>query len=321
MRDRSDAMRMLFGEEDFAKMAANPTRFRQTVVDRSQRWNKIKSIVEEHVQLPPTKNISVSDIQGSLNKMTDTQRRNVLQQINAANPQAMLMLKAASKQQNKQKIGDILETTNPAPALGRWLDKNTAVLRELHGQGYVRDLQALQRGLKASTIKERGVAPDSQPGWLRLGRTYFGPLSKPQRIITAVTWNQKRIVARNMLNVIADPEKLAAFRVIRDTNQFTRAAMATLTRIGIFDGTEAPEDAGERFRWFNSLTAEIVDLQNPDTDPDASTPALPAAPAPPPVPKSERPTVMPGRGTISSQRDAAIRASTSDLDDLNKLGN
>ena len=168
------------------------------------------------------------------------------------------------------------DPTKQVKQFREWLDKpltqggasNKEILRELHGDQYVTDLEAIWRGMHMDVrrFKMQGSSPLLQGDIIRTSRTLMGPLNVWQRRVSASNWVRLRLHAKRALDVMSDPAKVRELQAHKGYPVRSRPGMAVLARIGIlpytgWDGEgEMPDDAYQKglafIEWLDGLRDE-----------------------------------------------------------------
>jgi hypothetical protein len=331
MRQYSDAIDFAWGPRLRAEMDRAPHRMGQYVSKSAQRLEDLRKpiakaagIEAKELKLNP-RLLNYTSIWKSLRRMSPENRRKVTATIRAhGGEEAVTQMNEVAKREVANSARSFIEKGDPGK-FKDWIDMQEVVLADQFGPRYVEDLRLVQRMVERTHAGVKGISPDAQPLWLRVGRSLFGPLSKKQRFATAVNFTKHRILANNALEIIADPDRMRQFKQLQARNgKWTTGSVAFATRLGLFDGVPLSEDVEQRLaevqELFFDLETQLPVEQGKPEERAVVHPRGPNTNATPSIPKSERPTVMPGRGTIAERRQGAIRAFESDLPDLEKLG-
>jgi hypothetical protein len=282
MQNKSEALRATFPEEDVARMSQNPEHFRSAVNRSKERLDNIQATYRETETAKAIEaealakgeaignvRIGSNDLLKSLREMSGWKRRRLMNELKTGEPELYTDLIENARRQNMDGIkkayfgeGKEKTTGNAVERFDLYLKENKDILREVFGQQYVQDLEKLSSANRVESMMSRisTVAQDSQPGWLRILRSFLGPLSKPQRIITAATWNQRRLLAKTAVNATGDPAKLRA--IIEASSMGlpfeSKAGIQLLSRLGILEAAGISVDDPEVQQKVLKLVEESV---------------------------------------------------------------
>jgi hypothetical protein len=313
-----DAMDASFGPELRSQMRRAPQRLGQVQSKSQQRLGALRKELAAALKIPVKEAqlnprlLSYTGIWKSLRRMGPEQRRNVTAILRSeGGPEAVEQMNQVAQREVAGNARKWIDKGDPS-GFNEWIDMQETVLADQFGPRYVEDLRLVGRMLERTQRGVRAVSPESQPLWLRVGRSAFGPLSKKQRIATAANFTAHRVLANNALRVISDPAKMRQFKLLNAKNgEWTKGSVAFATRLGLFDGIPLSEDADQRLHEVNELFYGL-DREVPEPE---GKPAERAVRHKRP-PAREVQTVQPGRGTIEERRRAAIAASERDLEDF-----
>jgi hypothetical protein len=188
--------------------------------------------------------IDGDNLLGSIQKMGPRKAKFFLKDLEEVAPEMVAQYRRNTIKQTEQQLNDIFfdVESGTGDVLGRykgfkkWFTNNKDALRATHGDQYVTDLETMTRALQLEARRARvaGFAPDAQPNWLRATRSLLGPLSRPQRQLTAGTYIQQRVAAAKVLQIISDPQMMRELMVARKLPAKSRAGIAVGTRLGLF---------------------------------------------------------------------------------------
>lgn len=254
MKKYDQAMRGAWSADEVAdfqrySLQSNTTEWKKKVEFSTTLMNRTR----QRMGWDSTVEFNSNNILGSLRGMKPAKIRGVLRDLKNDYPEMYADVQRMNLRQIEHKLhNDFFDVgegvTDPfqrAKGFEKWFEANEETLRGLHGDQYVTDMRALKNTLKieAKRSRVRGNAPDTQPLWLRVTRTVFGPLSRPQRQMSAGTFTQQRLAAQKVLQLYSDPEKLRQIKFAGNLPGNSRAAVAVLARVGFFDAFGIhPED-------------------------------------------------------------------------------
>ena len=91
--------------------------------------------------------------------------------------------------------------------------ENARKLKSIHGEEYVKDVNKLLDVAEMVSMGKfaRGASQTAQPALLQLTRSLIGPLSKPQRFLTAITRIGKKKGNDALLQILSDPRQLEKY--------------------------------------------------------------------------------------------------------------
>jgi len=264
---------VVFGPEDFARLDAHklvqgePSIWRSLLGRAQARQN---TIVAKHVQNQGLGPVNPRNILESIRQAPDSGV--YLSHLARTDPPLFKELQKTLAEETRQKLHDDFfdpelvgsRGLGDVKRLGQWLDKgNRAVLKQVLGEQYVKDLDHLIKGFGVDVRIKRvaGTAVEMQSNPIRLLRSLIGPLTPSQRRITAGNFVNQRLAANRALKVMSDPKLLREVRLIEAKHPLERrqAATAFWTRMGLFSdfgvypGSEDfPQDAQEVYEEIQS---------------------------------------------------------------------
>lgn len=130
-----------------------------------------------------------------------------------------------------------------------WTADNNArqrTVRAVMGDQYTKDLGTIVEAaaIDAQRAASKGYRPETQGDVIRVTRSLLGPLSRPQRQITAFNYVRQRALAARVLKVMTEPEQLRALVEAGRLPARSKQGIAILARVGIFEaaGIVDPEN-------------------------------------------------------------------------------
>ena len=232
----------------------------------NRKWTRL---VKKYA--PDAETVSFSnpkDIVASVNNMGAARARGFMGELDKLNPQLAESVRATSIEQTRNQLNKrFFDTTRPesqlqtGPALRAWFDESKDSLRALHGAQYVTDLDTIVRAseLDAKRKVVRGHTPPTQHDMIRVTRSLLGPLSKPQRQITAGNYlNNKRLAAK-VLDIYSDPDMLRSLKQSKGLGARSEAGIALGLRIGLFEaaGIPSPTNPNDPSSWEPEFIQEV----------------------------------------------------------------
>ena len=129
-------------------------------------------------------------------------------------------------------------TRAKANRLSAWVDGNKDTIREVLGEEYYANIRAIAKANDVSTraFRVKGTAEETQTILTRTFRSLIGPLSRPQRQLTAAQFARTRLSARRAIRMMSDP---AAIREImaatkNGVTMESQAGIALFSRLGLW---------------------------------------------------------------------------------------
>lgn len=255
MRQRSDLLSAVFGAEDFAQMASNPRYFREFNDASNKRLAELRGImaqgeaelaerqtreaveaIQDVVPAQVPKNITVGKIGKKLQSMDSEnffRTRRLMQEEGL-----WTGVQDATREEVRRTFeAGLTQGQKGAEKLGQYLDDNAIFLKRMFGEQYVSDLRTIRAGLEVISrgTAERAGKQEAQSGSVRVLRSLIGPLSKPQRFITAMTFNTNRYTAKGFFKAIDNPEDARRLVAIRRLDPRGLTAARQLMRLGLMD--------------------------------------------------------------------------------------
>ena len=212
-----------------------------------------------------------NDILGAMQNAGVARSKRFMSELARVEPDMHTALRQEMIQQTEQKLNrEFFDVSRPAaelrtgPRLRQWFDDNKDLLEAVHGGQYVLDLETVVRGaeLDAKRLVLRGATPETQHDLIRVTRSLLGPLSRPQRQITAGNYiNQKRMAAR-ILQIYSSPEDLRALKSVRNLGARSDAAMAMAVRLGLPDaiGIPTPDNPSDPSTWDPQFRQQMLEM-------------------------------------------------------------
>lgn len=242
MGEREDALRQMFGAEDFARFKHIPEHFRQTVnagkkarAEMMETWGT----AAKQAGLDPSKvKLNAFNLNASFNKMGSGMRRRLMRQLDRDAPELAFELRRMHQRQVKDQISKTWltgeSTPNKAKGFEQWLNTNRASLTDLHGEQYVQDLTTMKTlflvDARRNSVPKARI--DAQGTMLRYGRSLIGPLSKPQRFATAASYNRTRMNATMIMQTVSDPRMLRELVISASVPAASRPGFRVAQRLG-----------------------------------------------------------------------------------------
>lgn len=248
----------------------------RTELNRFERANKAaeerwKNIVSRYVDDPELVSFSnPRDIIQSVNTMGNAKAFRFMKDLQKADPQLHAAIQRESIEQTRHQLRTKFfnpdadtATLGSGVQLRRWYDERKGALKAMHGDQYVTDLETIVRAheLDARRLVLRGTTPPTQHDVIRVTRSLLGPLSKPQRQITAGNYiNNKRLAAK-VLDIYSDPAQLRALKQAKGIGARSEAGIAILTRLGVFEamGIPMPEDPNNPSTWGLEFRQQVME--------------------------------------------------------------
>ncbi|GAF87016.1 unnamed protein product, partial [marine sediment metagenome] len=116
--------------------------------------------------------------------------------------------------------------------------ENEQTIRSVLGEDYWANLRGIVRANDVTTrgFRVKGAADDTQTIVTRIFRSLIGPLSKPQRQLTAAQFARARLGARKALNMLSDPEAIRAISTAakQGVSMESAAGIALFSRLGFW---------------------------------------------------------------------------------------
>lgn len=250
----SNAMDAVMSPEQVRLLQEFPLQNRRSAWDSEVA--RSRSIVQRQIDRlgmsknDPT-NVNPENIIGSLSKMGRAGAEIFMRDLNRSDPRLAAALRETSIEQTRRFLHETFFNVDKgvsrlkmADDLRMWLGDNKETLRAVHGEMYVRDLQTVVNAhlLDARRRRIPGFTPETQGDVIRVTRSLLGPLSKPQRQITAGNMVRQRFLANKILEVYSDPAKLRELRSAKGISPLSRAGIAVLSRMGIWEAAGLAED-------------------------------------------------------------------------------
>lgn len=235
---------------------------------RVERSKAALARMQDRSGLPADK-LNPKNLLDSFNKMGRGQARQFMKDVEIYDPQMAARIRGTSIEQTRQNLDKLFFNTDagvdklrPANKLKEWFGANQDVLREVHGEQYVTDLQSIVNAhlLDGRRTRVRGIRPETQGDVLRVTRSLLGPLSRPQRQLTAASYVLQRRLAKKVMQVYSDPEALRALNGAKGLSARGEQGMAVLVRLGIFEaagiqndrnGVPDPQQVEEFYSWLD----------------------------------------------------------------------
>ena len=130
------------------------------------------------------------------------------------------------------------QTRAKANQLTVWLNENERVIRDVLGEEYWAGIRATVRANDVTTrgFRIKGTADETQTIITRAFRSLIGPLTKPQRQLTAVQFARTRIAARKALRMLSSPEAIRDIGVAAKNGVTveSQAGIALMSRLGLW---------------------------------------------------------------------------------------
>ena len=254
---------------DIKPPAGGLGRFERIERQRADRWNNLQggSI------LAKAQGINPDNILGSLEAMGAGRARTFMYYAEKHNPVLAKRIKQDMAAQIRNDLHKgFFDVSRGKDKLGSgfkledWFNadngKRRRIIKEVMGTQYEKDLKAVVRAhaIDAKRTAAEGFRPESQGDIIRITRSLLGPLSRPQRQITAFNYVRQRTLAKKVLNIMSDPDQLRALNAQGKLPANSRAGVAALTRLGIFEaaGIEDPENNPEGVQEFYGWLDEMA---------------------------------------------------------------
>jgi hypothetical protein len=266
LRNYDTALRSAFSEAEYRNLAsvAPPTGGMSRIEKSRQRQDRMWE--ETRARLVPDQSpitiTNPSDIIGSLNSNTvgPTRAKLFMQDLDRLDPRLAARVRQEAIEQTQQqlhrKFFDVTQDTSNLSTgikLRDWFTDNRKVLEAVHGPEYVRELNSVVKAAEMDARRAivKGKLPETQHDVIRVTRSLLGPLSRPQRQITAANYvNQKRL-ALQVMNIYSDPKQLdlllSSSQIPDGLSARSQAGIALMTRLGVFEavGIPTPNDLND----------------------------------------------------------------------------
>jgi len=244
------------------------------VLNRAQRANQIietkfNRLVAKYAPDPETvKWTNPRDIVASVNTMGARKGGAFMDELKRLDPSLHASVQKQSIDQTRKNLHELFFDPNrdagnlqTGVQMRKWFNDRKDALKALHGDQYVTDLETVVRGaeLDAKRLVLRGSAPATQHDLIRVTRSILGPLSKPQRQISAGNYiNNKRLAAR-VMDIYSDPDMLRALKQSKGVSVRSQAGIALFVRLGLAEamGIPAPENVNRPDTWSPEFKAQI----------------------------------------------------------------
>ena len=237
--------------------------WRATVEGAQRRHAQVLSRFDlEPMRLNP------QNILKSLNDMSAKRRDQAMRELAEMDPQLHTGVKRQMAEEVRQTLNSkFFDTSAGTSTLGtgkqlnEWFQTNKDTLRAVQGNQYVTDLESVVRAhvIDDRRRRVRGVAPETQGDIIRVTRSLLGPLSRPQRQITAGNYVRQRMMAKKILEVYSDPDALRVLKTGRGISPRSEQGMRIMGRLGLWealgiksDDSGIPQDKNEVeefYRW------------------------------------------------------------------------
>lgn len=282
LKNYSTAIKSLYGEADQVAIASvrppsgqKLNRLATAKKAREDAWNK--TVLDAYPDAEVAKINSPADLVKTMGQHGQGVAKSTrfMRDLERFNPELHQAVKDEMIQQTEQNLHrtyfDIsreASSLRTGVQLRQWFDDSKVLLESIHGEMYVRDLDTVVRAaeLDAKRLVLKGKAPETQHDLIRVTRSILGPLSRPQRQITAGNYiNHKRLAAQ-VLKIYSDPAQLRKLRAAGRAGMRARtdAGIAVLSRLGLFNavGIEIPADIDNPDTWppeFRAQVGEVYD--------------------------------------------------------------
>jgi len=280
LKNYSTAIKSLYGADEAASIAAvrppsqkSLNRLDDAKKRREDAWTK--TIHDAYPDAELAKINSPADLIGTMGKHGQgvARSRRFMADLERFNPEMHQAVKDESIKQTEQllhrtyfDISQDASSLSTGVQLRRWFDDSKDLLQSIHGEVYVRDLETVVRAaeLDAKRLVLKGKAPETQHDLIRVTRSILGPLSRPQRQITAGNYiNHKRLAAQ-VLRIYSDPASLRQLRSAGRAGMRARtdAGVAVLSRLGLFQsvGIPIPENIDDPSTWPQEFRAQVNEV-------------------------------------------------------------
>jgi ribosome-associated translation inhibitor RaiA len=194
-------------------------------------------------------NLNPKNILGSFENMGHYRSRQFMAEVDAVNPALGQRIRSHLVEQTRQQLDKAyfnvdrgISKLRPAENLREWFNGNKEVLRSVHGEQYVTDMQTVVNAhlLDGRRTRVNPKAPESQGDVLRVTRSLLGPLSRPQRQLTAGNYVLQRRMATKVMEIYSDPAQLRLLKTAKGFGARGEAGVAVLTRLGLFEAAGIP---------------------------------------------------------------------------------
>jgi hypothetical protein len=220
----------------------------------------------------PAEKLNPKNLLDSFAKMPRGRARQFMADAKRSDPELAARIEKTLTEQTRRKLDDVyfntekgVDALSTADNLRKWFRDNKEVLREVHGDQYATDMQTIVNAhlLDARRSRIRGTRIESQGDVLRVTRSLLGPLSRPQRQLTAGNYVLQRRMAKKVLSVYSDPAQLRQLKAAKGLGARSEAGIAILSRLGIFEaagiqgdrnGIPSPEEVQEFYRWVDETS-------------------------------------------------------------------
>lgn len=123
-------------------------------------------------------------------------------------------------------------------SLSKWYQDNKKILGLMFGDEYVSNLGAVVTTVDATTrrFRVKGVKDDPQTLFVRSMRSVIGPLTKPQRMISAAEFAKLRTQATAAMKLLTSPEAMSEIMLAtrKGLDLHSQAGVALFSRLGFF---------------------------------------------------------------------------------------
>ena len=276
LRKYGTAIDTLYGKEEQAiwktfRPTPGATLNRAERASKAMDWKWERLVNKYAPDAEVTRFSNPRDIVASVNNMDKGKAAGFMQELERLNPELHVQVRQTAIDQTEKSLHrtffDVdrdIKGLQSGGQMRKWFDDNKDSLRAIHGTQYVTDLETVVRGaeLDAKRMRLQGTAPPTQHDMIRVTRSLLGPLSRPQRQITAGNYiNNKRLAAR-VMKIYSDPDMLRALKQSKGMNVRTDAGIALFVRLGLAEavGIPSPENVNRPDTWSPEFRQQVAGI-------------------------------------------------------------